>query len=101
MNPYLILGIELTAADETIRRAYLEAIKQATPETQPQRFRMLTEAYEKIKDEGSRYRYELLHTDSPGNSPLEALANHARFGRPLKPVNFEAMKEYLRACSKT
>src|SRR5512142_2394000 len=101
MNPYLLLDVTRSADDPTIRWAYLQAIKQATPETQPERFRMLTEAYETIKDETSRYRYELFHKDVPGDSPLDVVLRRARLGPPPKPLNYEAMKEYLRSCSKT
>ena len=58
MNPYLVLGVPVQADDPTIRRAYLEAIKQATPEKNPTRFQSLSEAYERIKDESSRCQYE-------------------------------------------
>jgi DnaJ-class molecular chaperone len=101
MNPYLILGVSPNADDQTIRRAYLDGIKNATPETDPERFRLLSEAYEKIKDETSRYRWELFHTDAPGDTPLGALINQARFSRAAKPPSFEVLKEYLRACSKS
>ena len=101
MNPYLVLGVPLEADDQQIRRAYLDAIKLATPESHPLRFKDLTEAYGKIKDETSRYRYELFHTDSPGDSPLEVFVRHARLKTKWEPLPFEAMKEFLRSCSKT
>jgi curved DNA-binding protein CbpA len=100
MNPYLELGVPRDADDQRIRRAYLEAIKEATPETDPDRFKTLTDAYNKIKDETARYRYELFHTDSPGASPLDLFLRHARLRAKPAPLPFEAMKEYLRSCSK-
>jgi curved DNA-binding protein CbpA len=101
MNPYLVLGVPREADDQQIRRAYLEAIKVATPESHPDRFKDLTAAYDKIKDETSRYRYELFHTDSPGDSPLDVFVRHARLNTKWQPLPYEAMKEYLRECSKT
>jgi curved DNA-binding protein CbpA len=101
MNPYFALGVPPNADDQTIRRAYLEELKQATPETNPTRFKILAAAYEQIKDETSRYKYELFHTDVAGNSPLEAFLEHARISAQPKPMPFESMKEYLRICSKT
>ena len=101
MNPYLLLGVPRDATDQAIRQAYLNAVKAATPETDPERFKAVSGAYEQIKDQTSRYRYELFHTDSPGQSPLAAFASHARFSPRPAPLSFDAMKEYLRACSKT
>jgi curved DNA-binding protein CbpA len=100
MNPYLELGVAGNADDSQIRRAYLTALKTATPEANPQRFKALTEAYEKIKNQDSRYRYELFHTESPGDSPLEVFLGHLRLCAKPAPLPFEAMKEFLRSCSK-
>ncbi|MEI6780920.1 MAG: J domain-containing protein, partial [Verrucomicrobiota bacterium] len=76
MNPYLVLGVPVPADDPTIRRAYLEGIKLATPEKNPTRFKALSEAYERIKDEASRCKYELFHQESPGASPLDTILRH-------------------------
>lgn len=101
MNPYLVLGVPRDADDPRIRRAYLEAIKDATPETNPVRFQALVGAYEKIKDEPSRHRCELFDTSCPGDSPLDVFLRHLQHGARPAPLPFEAMKEFLRACSKT
>ncbi|MGH7947010.1 MAG: DnaJ domain-containing protein [Opitutaceae bacterium] len=101
MNPYLSLGVPRNADDVRIRRAYLDAVKEAPPETHPIRFKEVAAAYEKIKDERSRHRYELFDTDSPGDSPLDVFLRHARLATRPAPPSFEAMKEFLRTCSKT
>ena len=100
MNPYVVLGVPQNADDPQIRRAYLEAVKEATPETHPARFKALTEAYEKIKDETHRHRYELFTLDCPGDSPLDVFLRHIRLSAQPAPLSFEAMKELLRSCSK-
>ncbi len=100
MNPYLVLGVPRDADDVRIRRAYLDAVKLATPETHPVRFKEVAAAYDKIKDETSRCRYELFDTEAPGDSPLDAFVRHARLAVRPAPLGFEAMKEFLRACSK-
>ncbi len=100
MNPYLVLKVPLNADDQQIRRAYLEAIKRATPDTHPQRFQEVSQAYESIKDEPSRLKFYLFNRCSPGDSPADAFLRYARSGPPLKPLPFEAMKEYLRAWAK-
>jgi curved DNA-binding protein CbpA len=100
MNPYLILGVPANADDQAIRRAYLEGIRQATPEKDPQRFKELTAAYDRIKDEESRYQYELFDMESPGGSPMEVFLKYARLCATPAPLPFEAFKEYLRSCLK-
>ena len=101
MNPYVILGVPLDADDSRIRRAYLEAIKEATPESNPERFKALAAAYDQIKDETSRLRYELFNTDCDAHSPLDAFLKHAATAPPPQPLSWENMKEFLRLCSKT
>jgi curved DNA-binding protein CbpA len=88
------------ADDGCIRQAYLNAIKTATPDTHPEQFKEIQAAYDKIKDEPSRIRFILFDNTAPGNSPFDAYVRYARqFIKPA-PLPFEAMKEYLRSCSK-
>jgi curved DNA-binding protein CbpA len=101
MNPYLVLGLPPDADDARIRRAYLEAVKASPPETHPARFKEIAAAYERIKDETSRHRYELFDTECPGNSPLDAFLRHARSAGPPAPLSFEALKELLRICAQS
>jgi hypothetical protein len=101
MNPYVILGVSSEVGDAAIRNAYLESIKLATPEKDPRRFQQLTEAYEKIKDESQRYRHELFNKDTPGTSPLDVLVRRLHWQPAVPPLTLDAMKELLRACSKT
>ncbi|HEX9782126.1 MAG TPA: J domain-containing protein [Opitutaceae bacterium] len=101
MNPYLVLDVPPDADDARIRRAYLEAVKEATPETHPVRFKAIVAAYEKIKDEPSRYRYELFDMEPPGESPLDVFLRHARLTAQTAPPSFEVLKEFLRNSAKT
>jgi len=101
MNPYLVLGVACDADDARIRQAYLEALKTATPDADPQRFKIVSAAYAQIKDETSRHRHTLHNFDVPGDSPWDAFARYARLAVKPKPLPFEAMKDYLRSCSKT
>ena len=99
MNPYTILGVGPSAGDHEIRRAYIEAIKQAPPDVDPERFAVLNRAYESIKDEKSRHKYALFNKECPGDSPLDALVRNARLQSPPRPLPLDAMKEFLRKCA--
>ena len=100
MNPYLVLKVPRDADNQRIRRAYLEAVKAATPEANPTRFKEVAAAYERIKDETSRYRYELFQQEIPGESPLDVFLRYTRQCGKTAPLPMETMKEFLRACSK-
>ena len=101
MNPFLILGVPPDADDQWIRQAYLEAIKVATPDTDPQRFRLISSAYEKIKDEASRNQFILFDRECPADTPWHAYLQYVRWCVKPQPLPFEAMKKYLRSCAKT
>jgi curved DNA-binding protein CbpA len=100
MNPYLVLNVPLDADDETIRRAYLTAIKSAPPDLEPQRFQAIHSAYDQIKDEAARHRRTLFNKTPPGDSPLDVFVRYAQLQSRFKPLSFESMKQFLRSCSK-
>lgn len=100
MNPYLILGVPFGADDRVIRQAYLDAIRVATPEHDPQRFQALTAAYGQIKDETSRHRYTLFNTTTSGESPLDVFLAAAALSPTPGPPTFETLKDLLRSCAK-
>ena len=58
-DPYAVLGVDESADDETIRRRYLELVRQFTPERSPAKFSAVREAYEYLKDLDSRVRLRL------------------------------------------
>ncbi|MCI0534820.1 MAG: J domain-containing protein [Verrucomicrobiales bacterium] len=100
-NPYVTLGVTLDADDQTIRRAYLEAVRLAPPDHDPKRFQAVSTAYEQIKDESSRHRYTLFNREPPGDSPLDVFVRFLRLVPQTTPLPADAMKEFLRACAKT
>lgn len=57
MNPHHLLGIaEETEDDETIRKAWLDAVRRYPPDEHSEQFARIREAYEMIRDRESRYR---------------------------------------------
>ena len=99
MNPYLVLGLDAGAEDATIRQAYLRAVKASPPDLHPERFKAISAAYEKIKDEPSRLRYYLFNRECPGASPLDAFRHSVQLQARSQPPGFETLKDFLRSCS--
>jgi DnaJ-class molecular chaperone len=64
-DPYLLLGVERSADDETIRAAYLAAIRSCPPERDHERFAQVRAAYETIAREPDRLAHELFDTTAP------------------------------------
>src|SRR6476659_10009203 len=58
-DPYAVLGLPADADDETIRRRYLELVKQFSPEHHPEKFALIRRAYESLRDLETRLRYRL------------------------------------------
>jgi curved DNA-binding protein CbpA len=59
VDPYSTLGIADDADDESIRRRYLELVRQFPPEQHPERFAAVRAAYERLKDINARVRHRL------------------------------------------
>ncbi|MBM3995518.1 MAG: J domain-containing protein [Planctomycetes bacterium] len=58
-DPYAVLGLPADSDDETIRRRYLELVKQFSPERHPEQFALIRAAYEKLRDLDTRLRFRL------------------------------------------
>jgi len=71
-DPYRILGVPVTANDETIRAAYLMAIRGCPPERDRQRFERVRAAYEAIACERGRLSHALFDKTVP--TPEDILA---------------------------
>ncbi len=58
-DPYQVMGLAADCDDETIRRRYLELVKQFSPEQHPEKFAAIRAAYESLRDLDTRLRYRL------------------------------------------
>ena len=59
IDAYTILGVSDDSDDATIRRRYLELVRQFPPEHHPHKFAEVRAAYEQIKDLNTRLRHRL------------------------------------------
>ncbi|NOK21688.1 J domain-containing protein [Corallococcus carmarthensis] len=57
-NPYEVLGVPQDADARTIKKAYFERVRQNPPETHPDEFRRLREAYELLSDPEARQAFD-------------------------------------------
>jgi curved DNA-binding protein CbpA len=75
-DPYAILEVPADADDATIRRRYLELVKQFSPEHHPEKFASIRKAYESVRDLETRLRYRLFEAgrDDSIDAILEDLA---------------------------
>jgi DnaJ-class molecular chaperone len=64
-NPYLQLGVPPTADDDTIRAAYLAALRSCPPERDRQRFEQVRAAFEAIASQRQRLAHGLFDTSAP------------------------------------
>lgn len=70
---YRLLGVDETAGDKEIRRAYLDLVKKFPPEKHADQFKRITRAYEALKDKRARVRSRLLGTSGAYRVWSEAL----------------------------
>lgn len=54
MDPYAVLGIGPNASDEEVRKAYIARVHEHPPERDPEGFKTVRWAYEKVRDAGAR-----------------------------------------------
>ncbi|MEK7830314.1 MAG: DnaJ domain-containing protein [Acidobacteriota bacterium] len=62
-NPYKTLGIERDATEAEIKQAYFGLIRQHSPEHDPEGFKRIRAAYEKLRAGGERAQTDLFLID--------------------------------------
>jgi len=70
MSMYDLLGINSSATQQDVKRAYFQLIKRFTPEKEPEAFMRIRQAYETLSDEKNRAAYDAnlsrFADDAPG-----------------------------------
>lgn len=68
-DPYVVLGIPRDADHETIKRAYFEQVRAHPPETDPDQFKRIRAAYEKLRTPERRARADMFLLQPPPPMP--------------------------------
>jgi curved DNA-binding protein CbpA len=71
-DPYEQLGLSPGADDATIRKRYLELVRQFSPDQAPERFAEIHAAYDTLRDPAKRIEARVLDLDSKAHS-LESI----------------------------
>ena len=64
MTHYDVLGVAADADAHSIKRAYFAKVKQHSPDTDPQGFRQIRDAYDVLRDRAKRQAYDNLAHDT-------------------------------------
>ncbi len=64
-DPYAVLGLDKTADQAEIKRAYFALIRQYSPENDPENFKLIRTAYEKLKTAERRAETDIFLLQPP------------------------------------
>ena len=73
MNLYALLEIDKSASRDEIKRAYFRLARKHTPENDPETFKMIRRAYERLSNDSERAEYDKRLSRFP-NVPDEAVS---------------------------
>lgn len=88
-DPYAVLGLPADSDDETIRRRYLELVRQFSPEQHPEKFSAIRAAYESLKDMNTRLRYRLFEAGK--QERIETLVEEIACRSPRRRVSLKEL----------
>jgi curved DNA-binding protein CbpA len=93
-DDYAVLGLPSDSADETIRRRYLELVRQFPPERNPQKFAEVRAAYDRLKDLDTRLRFRLFEAGK--TESIDALIEELSCRSPRRRVSLSTLLNVLR-----
>jgi curved DNA-binding protein CbpA len=77
-SPYKILGVERTASESEIKQAYFALVREHPPERDPEGFKRIRAAYEKLRTGGERAETDLfLIEEIDAAAPMGKLQRYA------------------------
>ena len=88
-DPYAELGLPPDSDDDTIRRRYLELVRQFTPEHNPEKFAAVRKAYESLRDLNTRLRHRLF--EAGRHESIEAIVEEITCRSPRRRMSLTTM----------
>ena len=88
-DPYAVLGLPADSDDETIRRRYLELVKQFSPEQHPDKFAAIRRAYESLRDLETRLRHRLF--EAGRSDSIDAILEELACRTPRRRMSLQAL----------
>lgn len=95
-DPYAELGLAETATEAEIKQAYFALVRQHPPETDPQGFKRIRAAYERLRTPEKRLETDMLRL-APWPEPT--LAPPAEVAQPVRAVSADDVLRAARALS--
>src|SRR5262245_28971452 len=92
-DPYQVMGLPADSDDETIRRRYLELVRQFSPEKHPEKFAAIRRAYESLRDLNTRLRYRLF--EAGRNETVDALVEEITCRTKRRRLSLETLLSVL------
>lgn len=93
-DPYAVLGLAADSDDDTIRRRYLELVRQYSPEHHPARFAAIRAAYEDLRNLDTRLRYRLF--EAGRRETIDAMLEEIACRSPRRRLPLKALLSILR-----
>ena len=93
-DPYAVFGLPPDSDDDTIRRRYLELVRQFSPEHHPERFAAIRGAYEKLRDLNTRLRYRLFEAGK--KDTIDALIEEIACRSPRRRLSLKTLLNLVR-----
>jgi curved DNA-binding protein CbpA len=94
VDPYSVLGLADDCDDETIRRRYLELVRQYPPEHHPDRFAAVRAAYDSLRDLNTRLRHRLFEAGK--NDSVDAIIEELTCRIPRRRVSLKTMLDAVK-----
>jgi curved DNA-binding protein CbpA len=92
-DPYEILGLAADCDDDTIRRRYLELVRQFPPERSPEKFAAIRQAYDSLRDLSTRLRYRAFEAGK--KESVEALIQELACRSQRRRVSLQTLLKAL------
>jgi len=93
-DPYQVFGLPADSDDDTIRRRYLELVRQFPPERHPEKFASIRAAYEALKDVTTRLRQRLFEAGK--NESVDAIIEELACRNQRPRLSLQQMMSTLR-----